>query len=60
MSSTWRWRTSTTLDALQADLDGFIQPCDMDRPHQGRWCCGKTPMQTFHDSLALAKEKQIA
>ena len=30
------------------------------RPHQGRWCYGKTPMQTFRDSLALAKEKQIA
>jgi hypothetical protein len=30
------------------------------RPHQGRWCYGKTPMQTFLDSVALAKEKQIA
>jgi hypothetical protein len=28
------------------------------RPHQGRWCCGKTPMQTWLDSVALAKDKQ--
>jgi hypothetical protein len=21
------------------------------RPHQGRWCFGKTPMQTFLDAL---------
>ncbi len=30
------------------------------RPHQGRWCYGKTPMQTFFDSLELAKEKLFA
>ncbi len=30
------------------------------RPHQGRWCYGKTPMQTFLDSVGLATEKQIA
>lgn len=30
------------------------------RPHQGRWCFGKTPMQTFFDSLPTAKEKLMA
>lgn len=30
------------------------------RPHQGRWCYGNTPMQTFLDSLDLAKEKLVA
>ena len=29
------------------------------RPHQGRWCYGKTPMQTFLDTLPIAKEKSI-
>jgi hypothetical protein len=29
------------------------------RTHQGRWCYGKTPMQTFIDSLPIAKEKLI-
>jgi hypothetical protein len=29
-------------------------------PHQGRWCFGKTPMQTFLDALPLAKEKLMA
>jgi hypothetical protein len=30
------------------------------RPHQGRWCYGKTPMQTFvNSSLALTKEKLL-
>jgi hypothetical protein len=31
-----------------------------ERPHQGRWCFGKTPMQTFLDATPLAKEKMIA
>ena len=30
------------------------------RSHQGRWCFGKTPMQTFLDALPLAKEKLMA
>jgi hypothetical protein len=29
-------------------------------PHQGRWCFGKTPMQTFLDTVPLAKEKIVA
>jgi len=29
------------------------------RPHQGKWCFGKTPMQTFLDALPLAREKSI-
>jgi len=50
----------TTVDALQQDLDTFVTQYNTDRPHQGRWCYGKTPMQTFVDSLVLAKEKHIA
>ena len=30
------------------------------RPHQGRWCYGKTPTQTLIDTLPLAKEKLMA
>jgi hypothetical protein len=28
--------------------------------HQGRWCFGKTPMQTFLDAKPIAEEKMIA
>jgi hypothetical protein len=31
-----------------------------DRPHQGRWCFGKTPLQTFLDAIPIAREKMIA
>jgi hypothetical protein len=30
------------------------------RPHQGRWCFGKTPMQTFLGAMPMTKEKMIA
>ena len=45
---------------LQGDLDRWVQSYNEERPHQGRWCFGKTPMQTFLDATPLAKEKMIA
>src|SRR5579864_8118041 len=44
------------IDELQADLDAWIVGYNLTRPHQGRWCFGKTPMQTFLDAIPLAKE----
>jgi hypothetical protein len=29
------------------------------RTHQGRFCYGKTPIQTFLDAAPAAREKQI-
>ena len=48
-----------SLDELQADLDAWMQDYNLKRTHQGRWCYGKTPMQTFVDSLPLAREKLL-
>ena len=45
---------------LQADLDDWIRGYNIERPHQGRWCFGKTPMRTFLDAKPLAQEKSIA
>ena len=45
---------------MQADLDGWIKTYNEERPHQGRWCFGKTPMRTFLDARSLAEEKMIA
>jgi hypothetical protein len=44
---------------LQADLDQWLRHYNEVRTHQGRWCYGKTPMQTFLDSLPMAREKLI-
>ena len=45
------------IDELQTDLDAWIDDYNRARPHQGRWCFGKTPMQTFLDTTRLAQEK---
>jgi len=47
-------------DELQRDLDSWLAEYNEVRPHQGRWCYGKTPMQTFIASLPLAREKVLA
>ena len=56
----FRKKIYRTLDELQADLDVWVQEYNEHRSHQGRWCYGKTPMQTFLDSVPLAKEKMLA
>ena len=47
------------IDELQRDLDSWLAEYNEVRPHQGRWCYGKTPMQTFLASLPLAREKML-
>src|SRR6516225_7829635 len=56
----FRKKIYRTIDELQTDLDAWIAEYNEQRPHQGRWCFGKTPMQTFLDALPLAKEKLMA
>src|SRR6202012_3009278 len=53
----FRRRIYATIEQLQRDLDAWLVEYNERRPHQGRWCYGKTPMQTFLDSIPLAKEK---
>ena len=53
----FRKKIYRTIDELQADLDTWLVEYNEKRPHQGRWCYGKTPLQTFIDTLPVAKEK---
>jgi hypothetical protein len=46
-------------NSLQGDLDAWMTEYNQARSHQGRWCFGKSPMQTFLDTLPIAKEKSI-
>ena len=55
----FRKKLYRTLEELQADLDAWLTEYNEARPHQGRWCYGKTPMQTFLDSVPLAEEKLL-
>ena len=56
----FRKKVYRSIGELQADLDAWIRTYNEERSHQGRWCFGKTPMQTFLDAEPLAREKMIA
>src|SRR6476660_6890658 len=56
----FRKKIYRTIEELQTDLDAWQIEYNEQQPHQGRWCFGKTPMQTFLDALPLAKEKLMA
>lgn len=56
----FRKKIYRTQEELQVDLDVWMEEYNQQRSHQGRWCYGKTPMQTFVDSVPLAKEKILA
>ena len=55
----FRKKIYRTIDELQSDLDVWVKEYNEMRPHQGRWCYGKTPMQTFLDALPIAREKLL-
>lgn len=57
-SVTFRKKIYNTLDELQIDLDLWIRKYNEFRPHSGRHCYGKTPMQTFLDAKHIAQEKR--
>jgi len=58
-ATAFRKKLYTSLEELQADLDAWLEEYNRTRPHSGKYCYGKTPMQTFLDSLALAREKML-
>ena len=55
----FRKQIFNSLDELQRELDEWIKWYNHERTHQGKYCFGKTPWQTFMESKHLAFEKQI-
>lgn len=55
----FRKKIYQSLDELQKDLDDWLDTYNNLRPHSGRYCYGKTPMQTFNESKHIAIEKNI-
>ena len=56
---TFRKNIYTDIESLQKDLDEWINFYNNDRTHQGKMCCGRTPMQTLTDGKQIWKEKLI-
>lgn len=49
----------TAIETLQSDLDEWINFYNTDRPHTGRYCFDKTPLQTWQDSKSLSQNKDL-
>jgi transposase InsO family protein len=56
---TFRKKIYKTVEELQEDLDVWMDYYNTERTHQGKMCCGRTPMQTFLDGKMIASEKAI-
>ena len=56
----FRKKLYTELADLQSDLNEWLSFYNHERTHQGKMCCGRTPMKTFVDGLTVAKEKLSA
>lgn len=54
---TFRKKIYTSIEELQKELDNWIEHYNNRRTHQGKMCCGRTPMATFLDGIKIAKEK---
>ena len=47
-------------EELQTDLDLWIASYNEERTHQGKMCCGRTPMATFMDGKQICQDKKIS
>ena len=57
---TFRKKIYDSIDVLQADLDEWIDFYNNERTHQGKMCCGRTPMETLEDGKKVWAAKLIA
>jgi len=53
----FRKKIYQSLDELQKDLDDWVDYYNHQRTHQGKMCCGRTPMQTLLDGKKIWQEK---
>jgi len=57
---TFRKKVYADIESLQRDLDAWVEEYNTERTHQGKMCCGRTPMQILIDGKAIWKEKELA
>ena len=57
---TFRKKIYQDIETLQADLDEWMEYYNNERTHQGKMCCGKTPIETLEDGKEIWQEKLVA
>lgn len=53
----FRRKIYRSIEELQIDLDDWLHSYNHDRTHQGKMCCGRTPIQTFIDGKEVWHDK---
>lgn len=56
----FRKKLYSSIEQLQSDLDQWMHSYNYERTHQGKMCCGRTPMVTFDEGKRICQEKLIA
>lgn len=56
----FRRKIYRSIEELQRDLDEWLDYYNNDRTHQGKMCCGRTPMQTLIDGKEAWRDKITA
>lgn len=54
---TLRKKIYSNIESLQKDLDEWLFYYNNERTHQGKMCCGRTPVETLLDGKKIWKEK---
>jgi len=55
----FRKKIYKTIEEIQQDLDLWMEYYNKERTHSGKHCFGRTPWQTFLESIDLAKQKML-
>jgi transposase InsO family protein len=55
----FRKKIYNSLQQLQTDLDEWIEQYNRERTHTGKYCFGRTPLQTFRETKHLAQAKRL-
>lgn len=55
----FRRKVYRSITELQADVDAWVAYYNGERTHSGKYCFGRTPLQTFQETKHLATEKQL-
>jgi transposase InsO family protein len=53
----FRKKIYSSIEQLQTDLDVWIEQYNTERTHQGKMCCGRTPLATLTDGKELWNQK---
>jgi Integrase core domain len=56
----FRKRVFETIDQLQKELDTWLEFYNTERTHQGKMCCGRTPLETLIDGKTAWAEKRLS